>query len=625
MLSKNTNFRNRYFLIIDFIIFLLTPSIALFLRLDNFYFFSKYFISLLIISLVFTLVKLLVCTYMGMYKRIWKHAGIDELALIILTVFIIGIINSIVFILLRFSPDLPSIPRSLPYIDTLVTIVLLGATRMSVRLSIFAIGKTKKTDYLRTLIIGAGQAGVSLVADMQKSHNIRYKPIAFIDDDPAKLGLRVRGINIVGNRTEIKSIIKQYDIDQIIIALPSVSGEAIRSIINECRDYEVKIKTLPSLAEIIDGDVKAQSIREININDLLRRNPVETDYEKITTYIKGKRVLVTGAGGSIGSELCRQIFRYDPSEILLLGHGENSIFNIQQELINISKTHDRVNIKILDYIADIRDYERLEKIFQANQPEIVFHAAAHKHVPLMESNPIESITNNVYGTNNMLNCSEKYGVEKFIMISTDKAVNPTSIMGVTKRIAETLVIKRASEYNHSYLCVRFGNVLGSSGSVVPTFKKQIFQGGPVTVTHPEVKRFFLTIPEAVQLVLHAASIGKGGEIFVLNMGKPIKIVDLAKDIIRLYGFSENEIEIKYTGLRPGEKLFEELFIPGEDYKSTSHEDIFIASNASQLVPDTVDKLFDTFKNNINNQDIDSIRKILQKVIKEYAPMEIKES
>jgi len=625
MLSKFINLKNRYFIVIDLVIFFLTPSIAMFLRLDSVNLFNKYLTPLLFFTLIFTLVKLLVSYKMGMYRRIWKHAGIDELVLIILTVFIVGVINVILFIVLKSLTIIPPIPRSLPYIDTLITTILLGASRMSIRLSVHAKGRVNNVNYLRTLIIGAGQAGVSLVADMQNSPELGYRPIAFIDDDSHKVGLKVRGINIVGNRKEISSIVQQYVIDLIIIALPTASGNTIRSIINECKNYNVKIKTLPSLSEIIDGDVKARSIREININDLLRRNPVQTDNKNIASYVKGRSVLVTGAGGSIGSELCRQIFRYNPSELILLGHGENSIFTIQQELINLSsKTSKQNKIKITDYIADIRDYERLDKIFQSNIPDVVFHAAAHKHVPLMESNPIEAITNNVYGTNNLLKCSKKYGIEKFIMISTDKAVNPTSIMGVTKRIAETLVIQKATKYNLSYLCVRFGNVLGSSGSVVPTFKKQIFSGGPITVTHPDVKRFFMTIPEAVQLVLQAASIGKGGEIFVLNMGEPIKIVDLAKDIMRLYGFGEHEIEIQYTGLRPGEKLFEELFISGEDYKSTSHEDIFIASNASKVAPDTVDQLFNTFKDNLNKQDGDSIRGILKEVIEEYTPMNNKE-
>ena len=625
MFSNLANFKNRYFIITDFVLFLITPSIALFLRLDGFYLLDKYLIPLILFTLIFTLVKLLICYKMGMYRRIWKHAGLDELVLIILTAIIVGIVNGSIFIIVRSFSVIPTIPRSIPYIDMLLTTIFLGASRMSIRLSVHAKRKSNNTNNLRTLIIGAGQAGVSLVSDMQNSPELGYRPVAFIDDDPNKIGLTAKGINIVGNRTDISSIIKQYVIDLIIIALPAANGDIIRSIINECKNYNIKIKTLPSLSEIIDDDVKARSIREININDLLRRNPVQTDNKNIATYIKGKRVLITGAGGSIGSELCRQIFRYNPSEIILLGHGENSIFAIQQELIRLAKTKNIDYIKIKDYIADIRDYDRLEKIFHSNIPEIVFHAAAHKHVPLMESNPIEAITNNVYGTNNLLKCSKKFGIEKFIMISTDKAVNPTSIMGVTKRIAETLVIKKAMEFNLSYLCVRFGNVLGSSGSVVPTFKKQIFSGGPVTVTHPEVKRFFMTIPEAVQLVLQAASIGKGGEIFVLNMGEPIKIVDLAKDIMRLYGFGENEIKIQYTGLRPGEKLFEELFIPGEDYKSTSHEDIFIASNASQLIPDTIDKLFTTFKETINEQDADSIREILQEVIEEFNPMKNKES
>jgi FlaA1/EpsC-like NDP-sugar epimerase len=619
MFNLFSHLRNRHFLFIDFAIFLITPLLALTLRLDGSPSLPNLWTSLAAVTGLFMVVKFAVSYSMGMYRRMWQHAGIDELGLIVFLTISIGIFDVIAFLLFRTVSVLPPLPRSLPYIDTLLTGVLLGFFRMTVRLAMRADGRLNGKHCQRTLIIGAGQAGISLLADMQKSPELGYKPVGLIDDDPDKKGMRVRGVSVVGNRTQISEVVKNMAVRKIIIAIPSAPGDEIRKIIEQCKDTRVDIKTIPSLSEIIDGEVKAHSIRDININDLLRRNPIETNCENVAQYIKGKCVLVTGGGGSIGSELCRQIFDYQPQKLVLVGHGENSIFAIQQELLSLAQSRNQ-KTEIIAKIADIRHMDRLCGIFSKYQPQIVFHAAAHKHVPLMEENPIEAITNNVQGTNNVLTCAEHNGVKKFIMISTDKAVNPTSVMGVTKRIAETLVIKRAVEKGLSYLCVRFGNVLGSNGSVVPTFSKQIANGGPVTVTHPDVKRFFMTIPEAVQLVLQAASIGQGGEVFVLNMGEPIKIVDLAKDLIRLSGYSEEEIGIKFTGLRPGEKLFEELFIKGEEYKKTTHEKIFIASNASAFVPETVKTVFNDIDALDDDATSESLRDFLKSVIAEYTPM-----
>ena len=394
----------------------------------------------------------------------------------------------------------------------------------------------------RVLIIGAGSAGVSLVQEMQTARrHLGFCPVAFIDDDRSKLNARIRGIYVVGDRHAIPDVLEPLRVDKVIIAMPSVSGEVIREIVDICKSAGIQACTLPGIHEILNGKVTLNSIRDVRIEDLLRREPVQTEIEKVAEFLNGKRVLITGAGGSIGSELCRQICSCHPKEIMLVGHGENSVFNIQQELnqfvqvLNESRSTGYA-IKIHAFIADIRFKDRLRNAFDKFQPDAIFHAAAHKHVPLMEMNSPEAITNNVIGTKNLVDEALRCNVKHFVMISTDKAVNPTNIMGASKRVAEMVVLQAAKQSGKSYLVVRFGNVLGSRGSVVPTFKKQIAAGGPITVTHPDICRYFMTIPEAVQLVLQAAVLGRGGEVLMLNMGEPVKIVDLASELIRLSGY-----------------------------------------------------------------------------------------
>ena len=404
--------------------------------------------------------------------------------------------------------------------------------------------------------------------------------------------------------------------------MPSVPGLVIREIMEICRQVNVETFTVPGLFEIVGGKVTIDHIRKIEIEDLLRREIIQTDIEKVSSFLTGKKVLITGAGGSIGSELCRQIINVCPSEILLLGHGENSIFEIEYELKErISKINSTGQvIKLRSRIADLRFIDRLENIFNEFHPDVVIHTAAHKHVPLMEENPSEAITNNVLGTKNLVEVSLKFNIRNFVLISTDKAVNPTSIMGASKRLAEMIVRNAAIISGYSYCAVRFGNVLGSRGSVVRIFKKQLEKGGPITVTHPDIIRYLITIPEAVQLVLQASVLGKGGEIFMLDMGKPIKIVDLAKDLIKLSGFVEGrDIQIVFTGLRPGEKLFEELFVGGENYEKTVHEKIFIARNSSDLV---VGNLIPRIESLIKSAQEDNYSEMLQRLMNllpEYSP------
>jgi FlaA1/EpsC-like NDP-sugar epimerase len=406
---------------------------------------------------------------------------------------------------------------------------------------------------------------------MQTSHHVQLIPVAFVDDDPLKIGRQIRGLPIVGPRQKIQAIAIQTQSKVAVIAIPTASGKVVRETVEQCHEAGLETRIIPGIYELLDERITVKRLRNVQLDDLLRRETRANDTTFTSNYLTGQRVLITGAGGSIGSELCRQIARYRPSQMILLGHGENSIFQIHNEIASRFST-----IKCDPVIADVRNPKRLSDIFQRFRPDIVFHAAAHKHVPLMEMNPPEAITNNVFGTHNVLVACEEANVKQFVLVSTDKAVRPASIMGATKRLAEVLVLEAAQRTGKGYVAVRFGNVLGSRGSIVPIFQNQIAAGGPVTVTHPEVKRFFMTIPEATQLIIRAGALGRGGEIFVLDMGEQVKIVDLAKDLIRLSGLEVNrDIDVVFTGLRPGEKMEEELFAPDETYETTPDERIFV--------------------------------------------------
>ena len=476
------------------------------------------------------------------------------------------------------------------------------------------------------LIVGAGDAGVSILQEMRRNPKLGLNPVAFIDDNPKKLGLNIQGLLVVGNRYQIPEIVSAQNIRQVVIAMPTTSGKVIREIVDICQAIGIKVNTLPATNEIFARNDRANILREVKIEDLLRREAIQTDARSVWQLLSGKIVMITGAGGSIGSELCRQIFRCRPSMMILLGHGENSIFNIQQELQQVlqilkQEEGDRQLTQLIPYIADIRITARLEDAFRVYQPDIIFHAAAHKHVPLMELNPSEAITNNVIGTKNLLDLAIEYNVNNFVMISSDKAVNPTNVMGASKRTAEMLVLKAARTSGKPYAVVRFGNVLGSRGSVVPTFKRQISKGGPVTITHPEITRYFMTIPEAVQLVLQASvlsSQNSRGQIFMLNMGQPIKIVDLAKDLIRLSGYEVGkDVEIVFTGLRPGEKLYEELLVEGEEYATTAHKKVLVVKNASRIVPENLDSTIDILEEAARKNDVNLIIFLLDRLVVGY--------
>ena len=627
---------NRHLFIFDIVVFAITPFLALIVRLDGDLAIQPYLSDLITATLLFVVVKIGVFYSLGFYRRYWRYAGVEELTYVAMLITAGIVIQTLLFDVIDFTLPwaVDTIPQSLPFIDGLLSCIFIGALRFSVRVversknsriafSPFIHNHNHKE---RVLIVGAGSAGVSLVEEMQKNYHLGFRAVGFIDDDRTKLNARIRGIQVFGDRHSIPYILEPLNVDKVIIAMPSVAGEVIREIVDICKTSGIQTCTLPGINEILNGKVSLNSIRDVRIEDLLRREPVQTEIERVAEFINGKRILITGAGGSIGSELCRQICSCHPKEIMLVGHGENSVFTIQQELnqlVQILKQETRSSghaTKIHGFIADIRFKDRLRHAFDKFQPDVVFHAAAHKHVPLMEMNSPEAITNNVIGTKNLVDEALRCKVKHFVMISTDKAVNPTNIMGASKRVAEMLVLQAAKQKGKSYVAVRFGNVLGSRGSVVPTFKKQIAAGGPITVTHPDICRYFMTIPEAVQLVLQAAVLGRGGEVLMLNMGEPVKIVDLASELIRLSGYRVNkDIDIVFTGLRPGEKLFEELFIEGEEYDPTEHEKLFMVKNSSRIIPKSLNVSVDALCQAADKNDTNSIKFLLEQLVPGYKP------
>ncbi|WP_105618942.1 nucleoside-diphosphate sugar epimerase/dehydratase [Vallitalea okinawensis] len=519
--------------------------------------------------LVVILIQLVILSLFKLYSSFWHMAGVHE--------FIKGFIGCVTGWLLTLIPYfLLNLDQSFKTIllGGIFTLVLVLGFRCFLRIYrriIKAYNLNTKVNMQRTLIIGAGAGGVLLLRELNKSDKTDFKPVAFIDDDPMKLGKYIYGLRVEGTRNDMIKVIEGKKIDVVIVAIPSLGGLVKKQIIEYCQKNGVKIKMMPSIDEIISDRFSINQVRDVDVKDLLGREPVKLDHEEIEEYLTNKCVLVTGGGGSIGSELCRQIARFKPKNLIILDIYENNAYDIQNELKGL---YPDLDLKVL--IASVRDKRRLDKIFNAYSPEVVFHAAAHKHVPLMEDSPAEAIKNNVMGTLNTAEIADKYKVEKFILISTDKAVNPTNIMGASKRMCEMIIQAINLKSNTEFAAVRFGNVLGSNGSVIPLFKRQIKHGGPVTVTHEEITRYFMLIPEAAQLVLQAAAYANGGEIFVLNMGSPVKIYDLACQLIRLSGLEPHkDIEVKVTGLRPGEKLYEELLMDEEGLKETKHKKIFI--------------------------------------------------
>ncbi|NBI07994.1 polysaccharide biosynthesis protein [Senegalia massiliensis] len=565
--------------------------------------------------IIITVIKLIIFSYLKLYKNFWKYASIEELIQILAAVFISNIIVLFYFILRKIS-----FPQNIYILIFIIDILFVGGSRLSYRV-IREFKKRKlnlKNNIKRIMIIGAGDAGAMIIREFKNNLKLNYKPIVVIDDDEKKIGQRINGIPILGRKTEIVNVVKNKNIDEIIIAIPSADKKQIRDIIDECKKTKCKIKILPNMSEYIESRGSINNIRYVKIEDLLGREEVKLKVEEISEHLKGKNVLVTGGGGSIGSELCRQISKFNPKKIIILDIYENNAYNLLNE---IKRKYKNIDIKII--IASIRDKQRINEVIKNLMPDIVFHAAAHKHVPLMESNPKEAIKNNVLGTVNVVLAAHKYHVKRFVMISTDKAVNPTNVMGASKRLCEMYIQSINNISKTEFVAVRFGNVLGSNGSVIPLFKEQISEGGPVTVTHKNVIRYFMTIQESVQLVIQAGAMALGGEIFILDMGEPVKILNLAEDLIKLSGFEPyKDIPIVITGLRDGEKLYEELLLDGEGILSTNHEKIFIAQpqfKDYELLVEEIEKL----KEITSNGNVQEVKDYLQKIVPNYKTLFIK--
>ena len=518
-------------------------------------------------SVISTIVIIGIFVPFKLYNSLWEFAGVDELFHIVVA----GAIVSILKFIVNSIPGIPHFQVSYPVISGLLLVGAIGLSRMAYRVARTLLRPSSQPGKVRTLLVGAGKAGAMALRELQTSERSLNDVVCIVDDDFTKRGSFLRNIKICGACSDIPAIVKQYKIDEIILAIPTATPEQRRRIVSICQQTRCRLKTLPGLFQLANGDISVQKIRSVDVLDLLGRDSVKVDLSEIAAYVKGKTVLITGGGGSIGSELCRQIAKQDPKRLIIFDIYENNAYDIQQELV---RSMPELTLDVI--IGSVRDRPKVEELFSVYQPDLVFHAAAHKHVPLMESSPNEAIKNNVFGTYNVASAADRFGAERFVLISTDKAVNPTNIMGASKRICEMIVQSMSTRSATKFVAVRFGNVLGSNGSVIPLFKKQIADGGPVTVTHRDVIRYFMTIPEAVSLVLQAAAFASRGEIFVLDMGEPVRIDDLARNMIRLSGFEPDvDIKIVYTGLRPGEKLYEEMLMKEEGLRTTQNELIHI--------------------------------------------------
>ena len=616
--------RNRHLFIADVVLLALAAYVSFVLRFEQFDLVA-YWSGYLLFAAVAVVVTPLFFKRAGVYSRYWRYASVDEMVLLLFSVIAAVVVTSFIsFTAVAVQAAPIFIPRSIPLVFLLLALAATMGPRLLVR--VFDRYTPSPKDWAKEQIavgvMGAGDGGAMIVRELQSNPQLGMRVVAFFDDDPSKHNVKIHRVPVCGDRYAIPEAVSRLRIKKIIIAMPTVPGRAIRDIKHICEQAGVETKIMPGMYELIGGDVSVNQLRDVDIADLLRRAPIQTDIAGVRQLLRGKRVLVTGGGGSIGSELCRQIWRCQPSQIILLGHGENSIFDIHNELRRL-EVQDKAEVsnqpsRLQPVIADIRFADRIQAVFDQYRPEVVFHAAAHKHVPLMEANPTEAVTNNVLGTRNVVEAARKAGVEHLVMVSTDKAVNPTSIMGASKRVAELLVHQAATASGRHYVAVRFGNVLGSRGSVVHTFQRQIAAGGPVTVTDPEMRRYFMTIPEAVQLLLQASVLGEGGEVFLLDMGEPVKIVDLARDMIELSGLEVGtDIEIVFTGMRPGEKLFEELFVKGESYNRTRHEKIYISGNGSSFVPHDLEGCVEALEVAARRNDPEAILRVLRGLVPEY--------
>jgi FlaA1/EpsC-like NDP-sugar epimerase len=614
--SERRHVRNRYFLLSDAGGLPLGLYVAFVLRFEGFDWPSDYraaFVALLPTALI---LKLALFYLSGLYRRLWEFAGVAELERLVLSTFgAATIVAALGLGLLPWAGLAPvRLPLSVVAIDAALTLVVLAVPRLVVRLLAHRAIPPAAPGARRALIAGAGVAGETIAKSLRLHPDLGIRPVGFVDDDPAKHGLEMCGLPVLGGLDQLVALRERHRVDELIIATPAAPGPSIRAALGHAAAAGLVARTIPDLYEILSGRSGSPSVRQLQIEDLLRREPVRTDRERVGALIAGATVLVTGAGGSIGAELCRQVSALRPRRLLLLGHGENSIFAVANEIADLAP-----DVECVSLIADVRDWDRMRRAVAPFAPELVFHAAAHKHVPLMELNVAEAVSNNVLGTLNAARLAVDLACDRLVLISTDKAVRSTSVMGATKRVAELVVQEYAASHRPTFISVRFGNVLGSRGSVVPVFLRQIEAGGPVRVTHPEMRRYFMTVPESVELVLQAAVQGRSGDLFVLDMGEPVRIVDLAADLIRLSGLEVGrDVEIQFTGVRPGEKLREEPFFGAEHATPTEHAKILRARPAP-LPASLLDAVRDLIDAAARGAGDDVIREQLGRLVPDYRP------
>jgi len=599
---------------LDSIIWIAVSFLAFFLRFDGSI--GQNLNTITYFVLLAAPIKLAIILLFGHQKVSWRHTSVMDLLTPLKSVIVFTLMYLSVAI---FYANYAILPVSVPIIDAILSLVAFTTIRLSARMflkerKVISYYNSSETDRKRVLIAGAGESGTMIANEMLRHPEIGLVPVGFVDDAPNKQKQKILGLPVLGKVSSLRSVLNKVDVEELIIAMPSEDGEVIRKVVNEAQKVKLPSRTIPGLYDLISGKVSINQLRNVEVEDLLRRKPVVLDTHKIRSYIEGRSVMVTGAGGSIGSEIVRQISRFKPARVVLLGRGENSIHNIYRDF-QLNYSHIPFDVKI----TDVRDIVSLEKVFKDTRPEVIFHAAAHKHVTLMELNPSQAILNNVGGTKNLVSLALEYGVKCFVNISSDKSVNPSSIMGASKRVAEYVVDNAAKQAkpDQIFVSVRFGNVLGSRGSVVPIFKEQIRNGGPITITHPDMVRYFMTIPEASQLVLQAGALNINGAVFVLDMGEPVKILEMAKDLIRLSGYEpDKDIKIVYTGVQKGEKLFEELLTAEEGTDMTQHNKIMMArkNGIASNFNASIDELFDA----ANESNEDKIREIIQSIIPTYA-------
>ena len=606
--------RNRAFFLADLVLLPLGAVVAFAARYEN-----PWPVGGMHLLQVFILtavpLKLAVLMGLGMYRRLWRYAGVSDLELLTKAAILCAVVDVVLGTFgLTALGLLPSrLPTSVVLLDSCLSAVIIALPRLSVRIAMRRGRGLWSDSYRRTIIVGAGAAGGMIVRELVENGQLGMVPVAILDDDPRKHGLRLHNVPVLGPLSALERIASAVSATDVVIAIPSAPGRAIRELVREARAAGLATRTVPGLYEILSGEKRVNALRQIEIQDLLRREPIKTDIQQVGSLVRDRVVMVTGAGGSIGSELCRQLARLEPAKIVAVGRGENSIFELMQEL-----GRSFPGVLVHPVIADVRDHARMRSVIGMHRPHSVFHAAAHKHVPLMEANVSEAVLNNVLGTQNVVTLCSEFDVQHFVLISTDKAVRPTSVMGATKRVAEHVVHECALKRKNGYVSVRFGNVLGSRGSVVPTFLRQIADGGPVTITHPDMTRYFMTIPEAVQLVLQAAALGDHGEVFVLDMGEPVRVYDLAIDLIRLSGLEPDaDIEVRFTGARPGEKLYEELFFKGAHVVPTDHPKILRARD-SKAASHSSESVAALIRAASEHRSSGQIRRLLADLVPEYS-------